>query len=253
MALLRITAVLLLVCAARLGAQAAKASEAQVKAVFLFNFAQFVDWPPEAVPDSQAPLVIGLLGGDPFGDFLDATVRGERRGSRPFAVQRYERVEDISRCDILFISRSAGDRPEEILARLKNRPIPRGPTDEQDVAPRDVFDPLIAMDYEWPCSPMLPAYGGIEEIAERVTTQNPDDQRRLRVRNGLRRPIDELREVEQEDGLHLSLGGPRCLRPQAGGAYQQQGRRDSQKRHAIAPYTPRSISRRAGPGAPNST
>jgi len=123
MALLRITAVLLLVCAARLGAQAAKASEAQVKAVFLFNFAQFVDWPPEAVPDSQAPLVIGLLGGDPFGDFLDATVRGERRGSRPFAVQRYERVEDISRCDILFISRSAGDRPEEILARLKNRPI----------------------------------------------------------------------------------------------------------------------------------
>jgi len=32
-------------------------------------------------------------------------------------------VEDISRCDILFISRSAGDRPEEILARLKNRPI----------------------------------------------------------------------------------------------------------------------------------
>ena len=123
MALLRITAVLLLVCAARLGAQTAKASEAQVKAVFLFNFAQFVDWPPDAVPDSQAPLVIGVLGTDPFGDFLDATVRGERRGARPFVVQRYQRVEDITRCDILFISRSAGDRPEEILARLKSRPI----------------------------------------------------------------------------------------------------------------------------------
>jgi hypothetical protein len=123
MALLRITVALLLVGAARLGAQTAKASEAQVKAVFLFNFAQFVDWPPEAVPDSQAPLVIGILGGDPFGDFLDATVRGERRGARPFVVQRYQRVDDISRCDILFINRSAGDAPEEILARLKNRPI----------------------------------------------------------------------------------------------------------------------------------
>jgi YfiR/HmsC-like len=123
MALLRISAALLLVCAARLGAQTGKASEAQVKAVFLFNFAQFVDWPPEAVPDSQAPLVIGILGADPFGDFLDATVRGERRGARPFAVQRYQRVEDITRCDILFINRSAGDAPEEILARLKNRPI----------------------------------------------------------------------------------------------------------------------------------
>jgi hypothetical protein len=123
MALLRISAALLLVCAARLGAQTGKASEAQVKAVFLFNFAQFVDWPPEAVPDSQAPLVIGILGTDPFGDFLDATVRGERRGARPFVVQRYQRVEDITRCDILFINRSAGAQPEEILARLKNRPI----------------------------------------------------------------------------------------------------------------------------------
>ena len=88
MALLKITAALLLVCAARLGAQTAKASEAQVKAVFLFNFAQFVDWPPEAVPDSQAPLIIGILGEDPFGDFLDATVRGERRGARPFEIGR---------------------------------------------------------------------------------------------------------------------------------------------------------------------
>jgi hypothetical protein len=123
MALLRISAAVLLVCAARLGAQTGKASEAQVKAVFLFNFAQFVDWPPEAVPDSQAPLVIGILGADPFGDFLDATVRGERRGARPFAVQRYQRVEDVTRCDILFINRSAGAQPEEILARLKNRPI----------------------------------------------------------------------------------------------------------------------------------
>ena len=123
MALLKITAAVLLVCAARLGAQAAQASEAQVKAVFLFNFAQFVDWPPEAVPDSQAPLVIGILGEDPFGDFLDATVRGERRGSRPFVVHRYQRVDDIARCDILFINRSAGEVPEEILARLKNRPI----------------------------------------------------------------------------------------------------------------------------------
>src|SRR5437660_3795429 len=101
-ALLRVTAALLLVCAARLGAQAARASEAQVEAVFLFNFAQFVDWPPEAVPDSQAPLVSGTFGGDPFGDFLDATVRGERRGARPFVVHRYQRVDDIMKCDILF-------------------------------------------------------------------------------------------------------------------------------------------------------
>src|SRR5207245_11607657 len=130
--------------------------------------------------------------------------------------------------------------------------------DEQDVAPRDVFHALIAMHDEGPRSPMLAAHGGIEKVAERVATQNPDDERRLRVGNGLRRPIDELREVEQEDGLHLHLGGLSRLRAEAGGADQEQGGRDSQKCHATAPYTPRWISRRGSGavglavGAPNS-
>jgi uncharacterized protein DUF4154 len=106
-----------------LAAQAARPSEYQVKAVFLFNFAQFVDWPPNAVTDSQAPLIIGVLGSDPFGDVLDATVHGEHRGGRSFVVRRYQRVEDVRTCDILFISRPAADRPEGVLADLKDRPI----------------------------------------------------------------------------------------------------------------------------------
>jgi len=114
---------LALVPAPDLAAQAARPSEYQVKAVFLFNFAQFVDWPAEAVADSQAPLTIGVLGENPFGDVLDATVRGERRGARSFVVRRYQRVEDIKICDILFISRPEGDRPEGVLADLKRRPI----------------------------------------------------------------------------------------------------------------------------------
>ena len=116
-------AALVLTVGAGLAAQGGRAPEYQVKAVFLFNFAQFVDWPPEAVPDSKAPLVIGVLGDDPFGGFLEATVRGEHRGARPFVVRRYKRVEDIKTCDILFISQSEGDRVDEILATLKSRPI----------------------------------------------------------------------------------------------------------------------------------
>ena len=73
--------------------------------------------------DSAAPLVIGTLGDDPFGGFLDATVRGEHLGARPFVVRRFGRVEDIKACDILFISQSEGNRLEPILAGLENRPI----------------------------------------------------------------------------------------------------------------------------------
>ena len=106
-----------------LASQTVQAPEYQVKAVFLFNFAQFVDWPPAAGADSLAPLVIGILGDDPFGHFLDATVHGEHLGARPFVVRHYARVEDTSACDILFISQSESDKVEAILASLGNRPI----------------------------------------------------------------------------------------------------------------------------------
>jgi YfiR/HmsC-like len=112
-----------LLCTPRLDAQAVRASETQVKAVFLLNFAQFVDWPAETGADSQAPLVIGILGDDPFDGFLDEAVRGEQLRTRPVVVRRYRRLEDIKACDILFISESESDRVPEILASVKNRPI----------------------------------------------------------------------------------------------------------------------------------
>ncbi|MGH8524715.1 MAG: YfiR family protein [Gammaproteobacteria bacterium] len=113
----------LLLSGALVSAQAAAPREYQLKAVFLFNFAQFVEWPPQAFPDAQTPLVIGVLGRDPFGAYLDETVRGETVNNRSLVVQRYGRVEDINTCHILFISRSEADRLGQILASLKDRSI----------------------------------------------------------------------------------------------------------------------------------
>jgi hypothetical protein len=117
-------AVVMALFGARSGAaQTVRASASEVQAVFLFNFAQFVEWPAEAFPDSQAPLVIGILGKDPFGSFLDETVRGEKVRGRAFRVDRYRRVDDVKDCQILFISRSEAKRLDGILSALKGRPI----------------------------------------------------------------------------------------------------------------------------------
>lgn len=102
--------------------QAPRVSESQVKAVFLFNFAQFVDWPAAAAQDSQKPVIIGILGNDPYGDVLDETLRGERVGARPFEIRRYRQGADVQACDVLFISQSEAQRVAAILANLKNRP-----------------------------------------------------------------------------------------------------------------------------------
>jgi len=116
-----------LLALALLGAVAAQAAPPspgyQLKAIFLFNFAQFVEWPPLALGDGPAPLVIGVLGDDPFGSYLDETVRGEKIGEHPIVVRRYRRPEDVTGCNVLFISRSEADRMGQIVAGLKGQSI----------------------------------------------------------------------------------------------------------------------------------
>jgi hypothetical protein len=91
------------------------AREIDLKAVFLFNFAQFVEWPPEAFPDQSAPFVIGIIGDDPFGASLDKVVANETVRGRPIVVRRYDDVSEISSCHILFISESETPRLNRIF------------------------------------------------------------------------------------------------------------------------------------------
>jgi len=97
--------------------------EYEVKAVFLFNFGQFVTWPAEAFPTPETPLVIGILGPDPFGQTLDKVVKGERLQNRKVEIQRYESVDQIKLCHVLFISRRSARRLPDLLRELGERPI----------------------------------------------------------------------------------------------------------------------------------
>jgi hypothetical protein len=109
--------------AAPLSAQAPRASEYQIKAAFLFNFAQFVEWPASAFSTLDAPLIIGILGADPFGAALDEIVRGERIADRALVVRRYEQVADATEAHILFVGRSEEEALPAILLELRNRQI----------------------------------------------------------------------------------------------------------------------------------
>jgi hypothetical protein len=119
-----IVAVLLALAAGPGRAQAPPApTEYQLKAVFLFNFSQFVDWPAAAFADDNSPLVIGVLGRDPFGAMLDEIVRGETVNGRPLAVRRYESIAQLDACHILFIDRSQVEQLGAIIAALKGRSV----------------------------------------------------------------------------------------------------------------------------------
>jgi hypothetical protein len=99
------------------------AGEYQVKAAFLYNFTKFTDWPPRAFPSANAPMVIGIVGEDPFGQTLDEVVRGEMVGGRPLVVKRLRADDDLRTCHILFISRSEKERLPALLSQLKGSPV----------------------------------------------------------------------------------------------------------------------------------
>jgi uncharacterized protein DUF4154 len=98
-------------------------SEYQVKAAFLFHFAQFVDWPAEVFKDADSPLTYCTLGEDPFHGALDATLNGKTVGARAFRVQHFKQVQELRECQVLFLGAAEKKILAAELERLRGAPI----------------------------------------------------------------------------------------------------------------------------------
>jgi hypothetical protein len=115
-------AVVLAVVAASLqaGADGTPVDGYQLKAVFLFNFAKFVEWPPQAFADTHDPFTICVLGDNPFGSALDDEVHGKTVAYRPISIRLVSNSQQARTCQILFVSASERKRMHGILEALRN-------------------------------------------------------------------------------------------------------------------------------------
>lgn len=96
------------------------AKEYQVKALFLYNFANFVEWPSDAFSDQSSTLKMCLYGAVPFGEFLDI-VNGVQVRDRILEVIRttdYSKIQ--SGCHILFVGIEHHDQLEEFFKDLNH-------------------------------------------------------------------------------------------------------------------------------------
>jgi hypothetical protein len=101
-------------------------SEYLIKAGFIYNFAKFVEWPTAAFSQPDSPIVIGVLGTDPFGNVLDRIVEDKKIGPRGFVVKRLKwgkDLKDLKDCKIVFVSASERAHIDEILQSVKGLPI----------------------------------------------------------------------------------------------------------------------------------
>jgi hypothetical protein len=95
-------------------------NEYEVKAAFLYKFASFVEWPGDV---HTLPIVICVVGRDPFGDGLERAVSGKTVNGRPFTVRRLRGADPVQGCAILFVSASERGKLSAILGKLATEGI----------------------------------------------------------------------------------------------------------------------------------
>jgi hypothetical protein len=101
-------------------------SEYLIKAGFIFNFAKFVEWPQATFAQPDSPIVIGILGTDPFGALIDQIVQDKKIGGRGFVVKRLKwgaDLKDLRECKILFVGASERAHIDELVQIVRGLPI----------------------------------------------------------------------------------------------------------------------------------
>lgn len=101
--------------------KAGETSENEVKAAYLFNFAKFVEWPERAFATKTSPIILCILGDDPFGEALTSLEMKKIKG-RSLTVVRAHNKEQIKTCHMLYVSESEKKELPEIFTKTDNKP-----------------------------------------------------------------------------------------------------------------------------------
>jgi hypothetical protein len=101
-----------------LWAQSPKPTDYQVKAAYLYNFGRFVEWPSSVAAAKSESFTVCVLGQDPFGSTLDATLAGESIAGKKVVAKRISTPQESVNCQILFLSAAEASRLNRIVEDL---------------------------------------------------------------------------------------------------------------------------------------
>jgi hypothetical protein len=103
--------------------QDSPSKEYKIKAACLINFLKFVEWPEEGKTEAPEPIVIGILGQNPFGSFLDDLAKDQKVRGRAIHLKKLDPSDVVTGCHVLFFASVEKDRMGEILKTLEGRSI----------------------------------------------------------------------------------------------------------------------------------
>jgi hypothetical protein len=106
-----------------LRAQSSKPTDYDVKAAYLFNFGHFIEWPANVASAQNDSFTVCVLGQDPFGPVLDATLAGEKIAGKRVAAMRISTPQESGNCQILFLSSAGKPQLDTIIKALNKRAV----------------------------------------------------------------------------------------------------------------------------------
>lgn len=110
---------ILLIVPSQACAQGNDEAEYRVKLAFLYNFTQFVQWPPEAFSSPGSTLTICVAGQDPFKGEIEQSLRGRTAGGHPIQIRKLKPDDEVKTCQILFVRSSEMKTAVKLISGLK--------------------------------------------------------------------------------------------------------------------------------------
>ena len=106
--------IMLLLACGNLCAQDAE-KETSLKAVFLYNFTKYIEWPN---PNGNQYFIMGVVGPSEITNALNQIAKSYRVEGKKIQVVNFERADEISHCDLLFISGRSGIPVSSVVGQI---------------------------------------------------------------------------------------------------------------------------------------
>lgn len=88
------------------------------KALFMYNFTKYIEWPAS---QRQGDFVIGVLGNSPLTKELETIAGKQKVGVQNIIVKTYGSVDEIGNCNILYVPPSKSSQISFVVNKLSNR------------------------------------------------------------------------------------------------------------------------------------
>jgi hypothetical protein len=97
-----------------------QAQNEKFKALFMYNFTKYIEWPAS---QRTGAFIIGVLGNSSMTVELNTIAGKQRVGSQNIVIKTFNSVNDIEDCNILYLPPSKSSLIGEVVNKITGKPI----------------------------------------------------------------------------------------------------------------------------------